>query len=169
MKVKSSLEFISSDNKFGLRIEKKEVLKILKICRNAGKREVGGILIGIYDSAHQFALVKNVSDAPLDSQRSQNSFYRGVKGIQNLLDQFWYKKQYFYLGEWHFHPYASAHASLLDIEQMKKISVSEKYNCPESILLICGGNVDDDWDMAAYVFPRNQEWAKLNYDIDSEI
>jgi integrative and conjugative element protein (TIGR02256 family) len=166
---KSNLEFISSDNQFGLIIEKKESLKILEICRNAGKKEVGGVLIGIYDAAHRSALVKSISDAPLDSQRGQNSFYRGVKGMQNLLDQFWYKKQYFYLGEWHFHPYASAHASLLDIEQMKEISRSEKYNCPEPILLICGGNVDKEWDMTAYVFPCNQQWAKLNCAFDSEI
>ncbi|MGI0493064.1 Mov34/MPN/PAD-1 family protein [Alkalinema pantanalense CENA528] len=162
MKPKASLEFISSDNKFGLKVEKKEVSKILKICRSAGKKEVGGILVGTYDETHQFALVKDISGAPSDSKQSRSSFYRGIQGLQNLLNKFWAKQQYFYLGEWHFHPYASSDASLCDIEQMKAIAVSENYNCPEPILIICGGKVDEEWDMAAYVFPRNQEWIKLD-------
>ena len=93
----------------------------MEICRSPGNIEIGGIIIGIYDQEHRYALVRTISDAPSDSLRGCNWFQRGVRRLQELLNQLWYKKRYFYLGEWRFHPNNSAQASLLDIEQMKKL------------------------------------------------
>ena len=161
MRHASSLEFISDDQNLCVRIERKEVIQILKICRDSENTEVGGIIVGSYDTAHRFALVKAVSDAPSDSLKGSHWFQRGVKGLQELLNQYWYKKRYFYLGEWHFHPNKSAHVSTLDIEQMTAISISNSYNCPEPILLICGGDPNGHWELCAYVFPRNRTWIRL--------
>jgi integrative and conjugative element protein (TIGR02256 family) len=157
----SSLEFISDDQKFGIRIEDKEIFQILRICRAARNIEVGGIIVGTYDSKHRYALVKTISDAPPDSLKDKDWFQRGIENLQDMLNYFWDKKQCFYLGEWHFHPNNSAQASSLDIKQMQKISTSKSFNCPEPILIILGGNPSKDWDLSAYVFPCNQMWIRL--------
>jgi proteasome lid subunit RPN8/RPN11 len=161
MKTKTNLEFISDDRRFGLKIERKHMLEILKICRVAGSREVGGIIIGIYDLDHKFAIAKIFSKAPLDSLQGETYFHRGVIGLQELLNQLWNDNRYFYLGEWHFHPNGSTDMSEVDIKQMQNISIKESYNCSEPILIILGGNPDKKWDMGVYVFPRNQRWVKL--------
>ena len=161
MRQATNLEFVSDDQTFGIRIEYKEVLKILKICGSAGNTEVGGIVIGLYNTTYNCALVKVVTNAPSDSLRGSTWFHRGIWGLQERLNRLWYGRQYFYLGEWHFHPNHSAHASSTDIEQMREIAISEQYNCPEPILLICGGNPNAYWELNAYVFPRNRMWVKL--------
>lgn len=157
----SSLEFISDNHQFGVKIEQKEVLHILQLCKLANGKEVGGIIVGRYDRDHRYALVKAISEAPSDSIKTRRWFQRGIQGLQRLLDQYWYGQQYFYLGEWHFHPNHSAQASSPDIEQMRVISASTNYNCPEPILLICGGEPCNVWEINAYVFPRYKAWIRL--------
>lgn len=156
-----SLEFISDDQKFGVKMKRKEICRMLKICRDARDQEVGGILIGTYDLENRYALVKSISDAPCDSLQSRNWFQRGVQGLQDMLNYSWQEDRQFYLGEWHFHPYSNSQASPLDVQQMRDISLSKTSNCPEPILLILGGNPRKSWEISAYVFPRNQMWLRL--------
>lgn len=161
MSDESDVKFLSNDSKYGLIIEYKFLQQMLLICEAAEDLEVGGIVIGTYDAEHRYALVKSVLEPPRDSLHSKRWFKRGIAGLQTLLNKYWYKKQFYYLGEWHFHPNASAGASTIDIEQMRTISQSTTYNCPEPILIILGGNPRGTWEIRSYVFPRNRTWMEL--------
>lgn len=161
MSNEGDLEFLSDNSSYGLVIEKKVIQNMLSICRASKNLEVGGIVLGTYDSENRYALVSNISSAPIDSLRGKNWFHRGVYGLQVLLDRCWHQGRKYYLGEWHFHPYSSAIASSIDIKQMTSISTKNDYNCPEPIMIILGGNPKRDWEVRAYVFPRNKMWIEL--------
>lgn len=155
------LKFLSDDSRYGLIVEHKVIQNMLSICTASKALEVGGIIIGTYDLENRYALVSRILSAPIDSLRGKNWFHRGVYGLQSLLDRYWIQSRKYYLGEWHFHPYSSAIASSLDVKQMTSISTTNNYNCPEPIMIILGGNPKRDWEMRAYVFPRNKMWVEL--------
>lgn len=161
MSNKDDLEFLSADFNYGLIIQHEFLRKLLRICRAARNLEVGGIIVGTYDTGHRYAWVKSISNTPSDSLSSRYWFQRGIDGLQNLLNKYWHQKQIYYLGEWHFHPNYFARASAVDIKQMEAISQSIFYNCPEPILIILGGNPKGKWEIKAYVFPQNRNWMEL--------
>lgn len=161
MSNEGDLEFLSADLKYGLIIQHEFQNKLLRICRAARNLEVGGIIVGTYDTEHRYAWVRSISNAPSDSLSSRYWFQRGIDGLQFLLNKYWHQKQFYYLGEWHFHPNGSAEASSVDIEQMRSISRSTTYNCPEPLLVILGGDPKSDWEVRSYVFPRNKIWIEL--------
>jgi hypothetical protein len=104
--------------------------------------------------------VTDVSLSPSDSIHGRFWFYRGINGLQNWLNRLWRRREY-YLGEWHFHPSASAVSSPKDRTQMKKIATSQKYHCPEPILLIIGGNPNGNWLMHAYRCDKGKTFIEL--------
>lgn len=108
------------------------------IAENGRKVETGGIIIGHYDTAFQNATITEFTGPPEDSKTARLRFYRGVKGLRNLLRQYWKERNEYYLGEWHLHPGSTPDPSYTDIEQMKEISKDKKFNCKEPILLIFG-------------------------------
>jgi len=56
-----------------------------------------------------------------------------------------------------------------DTIQIKEISDSLQYNCPEPVLLIIGGNLPEAWEVEAYVSPRSGSVIRLeNAEIDAE-
>ena len=157
----SDMEFWSKDGKFGLRIADQELSKVINICNQDNTKEIGGILVGFYTEAHNCAVVSAISGAPPDSRSGRTWFSRGVAGLQRWLNLLWLKKQHYYLGEWHLHPNGSPQPSRIDIDQMKVISATPLYRCPEPILLIISGNVRSNWEMKAFVFPQNEGFIEL--------
>ncbi|WP_341531831.1 Mov34/MPN/PAD-1 family protein (plasmid) [Nostoc sp. UHCC 0302] len=158
----SDLEFWSEDKRFALKIHNREISQLLKVCVRAGVQETGGILVGFYTELHNCAVITSISDAPSDSHSGHNWFYRGTHDLQQWLNRLWMrdKKQY-YLGEWHFHPFSNSNPSEIDISQMQKIGESSSYQCPEPLLLIIGGDPNNQWNMKAYIFPRNYPQIEL--------
>jgi hypothetical protein len=71
---------------------------------------------------------------------------RTVGKLQAWLDSLWRRKADYYVGEWHYHPGASASPSGVDVAQMRAIARDEKYACPEPLLIILGGD------------PRAEHW-----------
>jgi|GEM_PF-1338360 len=127
----------------------------------AGKaypNETGGILIGRYDDAHQVALVHCASDAPRDSVASPTTFRRGVRGLNALLKRVW-RRGFYYLGEWHFHPERFPNASPPDDTQMQAFAEAPQLRCPEPILLIVG--LPEYRNVAAYRYARNLSRLRL--------
>src|SRR5262249_52669095 len=135
--------FRSGDQRFGVRIAGAELDRMIRQCRRAGRKETGGILVGRYTPTHDCAVVTAASDAPRDSRAGGTWFSRGVAGLQRWLNTLWRASSY-YLGEWHFHPFASASPSGDDLAEMKSISAAESHHCPEPLLLIVGGDPDKD-------------------------
>lgn len=104
--------------------------------------------------------MSDVSRAPRDSKSGTTWFYRGIAGLQAWLYRLWEEERY-YLGEWHFHPSARPVPSDTDLRQIKEISESPKYCCPEPVLLIIGGTPSSAWEVAAYVSPRSYALVEL--------
>jgi integrative and conjugative element protein (TIGR02256 family) len=115
--------------------------------------ETGGILIGRYSTDLTVAHVTDLVPAPGDSTAKRFSFDRGIRGMQNLLHRVWAERNY-YLGEWHFHPGNSAQPSSADFEQMRMISASSSYHCPEPVILVVGGKPPEHVALESYVVVR---------------
>jgi len=154
-------EFWSNDRRFGLSVREKEMAGILALCSGAKPSETGGILVGLYTPAHDCAIVTHVTGAPPDSRSGCSWFHRGTQGLQPWLDRMWVSMRHFYLGEWHFHPGREPVPSPGDVDQMKSISESPSYRCPEPVLLIVGGDPESRWAARAYVFPRHRRFIVL--------
>ena len=152
--------FQSADKRFGVRIAHVQTAKMVKNCRLAGQHETGGIVVGRYAPNHDFAIVTVASDAPGDSQAGRTWFSRGVQGLQNWLNDLW-KSDSYYLGEWHFHPFASAMPSKVDVIGMKSIASSKSCHCPEPILLILGGDPNREWHLKVFVYLRGEGLREL--------
>ncbi|MFQ5829402.1 MAG: Mov34/MPN/PAD-1 family protein [Candidatus Methylomirabilia bacterium] len=153
----AAIEFWSSDRRFGVRFGEEEIQSIRDLCMAANRGETGGILIGFYTERHDCAVVTAVTGPTSDSRVGRTWFYRGVRGLQNLLDRLWHRRRHYYLGEWHFHPGAVPHPSPVDVDQLKQIAASQEYRCPEPVLLVVGGDPAAHWSMRSYVFPGGQD------------
>jgi integrative and conjugative element protein (TIGR02256 family) len=157
----NDLEFWSEDKRFGLKIHRRKVSQLLKMCARAGVQETGGILVGFYTESHNCAVITAVSDAPSDSHSGHNWFHRGTNGLQRWLNHLWNREKQYYVGEWHFHPFFYPNPSQIDINQMQKIGDSYSYQCPEPLLLIISSDPTTQWDMKVYIFPRNHPLIEL--------
>ena len=158
----NEMEFWSTDDRFGLRIEAVEVKKLLKLCERSIPNETGGILLGRYSTSLDCAVVTTVTGAPADSQFGKTWFVRGVKGLQRRADSLWRRNREYYLGEWHFHPLGSPRPSCTDLRQLQEIADSEHYHCPEPVLLIIGGDPQGDCSAVAYVFRRERSHLEMH-------
>lgn len=149
------LEFWSADGRNGMSVGAACVGEILRTCADAGRRETGGILVGSYrsvgGSALDCAVVSDASGPPEDSRAGTTWFERGVRGLQRLLDDRW-RRGNFYLGEWHFHPFAGTTPSRQDLESLAGIASNPQYRCPEPVVLIVGGDPSGAWRSSAFVF-----------------
>jgi len=151
--------YSSADQNFEVSISEQIVEAIRAIIKSANGLETGGILIGRYSPDHKTAIINHITGPPKDSKAGSTWFVRGVKGLETLLKRFWSKNEY-YLGEWHYHPNASASPSMQDISQMKEISRSIHYQCPEPVLLIIGGDYNE-YEIRVFVSVKNYKLIKL--------
>jgi len=133
---------------------------MVRRCKAANCNETGGVLAGTYSGDHKCAHITSFSSAPPDSESGGSWFRRGIQGLQKWIDKQWRSKSY-YLGEWHFHPFAPPAPSGTDITEMKSIATTESYKCPEPLLVIIGGDPAQAWQIRAFVFPRGQNPVEL--------
>lgn len=131
--------FRSLNSKFAVEIASDIHAGVETLVIAAGRKETGGILIGQYKQNQSLAMITEITSSPPDSQKGFTCFTRGTVGLKEILHHNWVNGRY-YIGEWHFHPYASPTPSRQDIKEMKSIATSKLYKCPEPILLIIGGS-----------------------------
>lgn len=161
----NEVEYWSEDRQFGLIVTENHLKEIQRLCQRACPHETGGILIGSYTDASDCAVVTEISSAPSDSRSGKHWFLRGIRGLQARLDRLWRRNGKFYLGEWHFHPFGTPNPSPTDIEQMREISESEQYHCPEPVLLILGGDPHTHWRTCAYVLPLGRKLIEMKQSV----
>jgi integrative and conjugative element protein (TIGR02256 family) len=157
----ADLIFKSRDARFGLKIVSRDWRVIQQHCRQAKRLETGGILIGHYNLEHDIAIVGKVTGPPADSRQLFARFTRGVKGLDVLLDWAWQHNRY-YLGEWHWHPGALPNPSALDLQQMRSSASENSFGCTHPVLLIIGGNDGIGWSSRAFVFPKSEDKIELH-------
>jgi integrative and conjugative element protein (TIGR02256 family) len=135
---------------------------MVSLCRDAKKNETGGIIAGRYTDARDWAIITELTGPPNDSRSGRTWFRRGIRGLQQLIDRLWQRERSYYLGEWHYHPFASPNVSGTDISQMRTIAGSDAYACPEPILLILGGDPAGVFEIRAFVFLRGRDYIELS-------
>ena len=163
------LHFQSADGKFGLSVPEDVVKELLKYCQDAEDVETGGIIIGRYSDDQVTAVVDRVTGPPPDSKHLFTRFLRGVQGLQALLNRVWSKpERQYYLGEWHYHPRPNPAPSAEDIGQMQEIAKSERYACPEPVLLIVYGQPSDRRGFSAHVFKRADSSKSMLFSLPTE-
>jgi len=142
--------FVSVKGDFHLFISKGLLEEVGNYCRSARRNETGGIIVGGYSADLSSAIVDKILGPPSDS-RSGFSWF--VKGVKETLDNLWQNQQQFYLGEWHYHPYAAPNPSPRDLQQMHEVAHHPDFACPEPIMLIAGGDPRRTMHFRAFVFP----------------
>ena len=142
--------FVAEDQSLAVVVTQAILESLARHCSNAGKNETGGILIGHYTALRDQAVITRVTGAPPDSKAGPTWFVRGIAGLQQLIDAAWRRRDY-YIGEWHFHPFAAPEPSERDRRQIVEFAREPNYRCPEPILVIVGGDPKIGGDLAVAV------------------
>jgi integrative and conjugative element protein (TIGR02256 family) len=153
-----TLLFQSNDRRFAVELAQSRMAELRRHCKRAGLNETGGILAGRYSTDGESAVVTQIGAPPNDSRAGTTWFERGSEGLRAWLRALWRDRtRTYYLGEWHFHPGGAAKPSHHDFEQMRVISTSPAYRCPEPILAIVGGDAMDNWELALFVVTCDEQ------------
>lgn len=153
--MKPLYHFRSKDARYGLTLPGNAVRHMLEEAVKADGTETGGLLIGLYNDALDTAMVTRTASPPADSVRTRTTFWRGVAGVQEMLQHLWTRSvRTFYLGEWHVHPGFSAQKSRTDDETMDSESLKQAFHCAVPVLVILGGDPASTWHLRAWVYPN---------------
>lgn len=152
-----ALERRSPDARFGASVSHSALATMLCACRSSPDGETGGILVGRYSPDLRTANVTAASTRPATSKSGRTWFVRSVTGLTEWLDQLWSARAGHYVGEWHFHPNASATPSTQDAEQMWQIARTPSYDCAVPLLVIIGGNAHAAFTVHMEVFLQSGE------------
>ena len=132
--------------------------KTLEMARKHCPDEVGTSLVGCYSDDGFDAFISDMAPVCSDSKSLDNSFWRGIKGLQTLFVEL--RKSYagkrYYVGEWHSHPDASPIPSRTDDMTQSAIAADRQANCPESILVVIAGNLFGAPDLRVFVYSRKR-------------
>jgi len=123
----------SNDPNWEIRIKSGITEKLEQEFSDAGKRETGGIFIGVCNYKTRTIHVTDLVCAPSDSKAGSTTFIRGYEGLSDELDKIQdiTGGQIGYIGEWHTHPEGPDLLSLQDMESVKKHKAEfEKLNPP---------------------------------------
>lgn len=153
--------FVATDASCSALLREEELQVALELCRKAGRQETGGVVIGRYTAALDCAVITELSAPPPDSKASPTRFDRGVQGLRDLLHVRWKREGTYYLGEWHFHPFAAAEPSAIDLSGIADIARDRRSHCPEPLLLIIGGDPSAGPEVRLQVCPRGRALIPL--------
>ncbi len=67
-----------------------------------------------------------------------------------------YKGKMYYIGDWHTHPNGSSTPSKTDDINQSAVASDKKANCPENILVIIGGSLNESPEIGVYVYSRRK-------------
>jgi len=137
--------------------------KMVSLAQEHMPREIGTSLIGSYTPDGFDAVVLDIAPVPSDSKGQRGAFQRGVRGLKGffraLFDASHGEKHY--VGEWHSHPFGPCTPSPTDDANQNAISNSSKTNCPESILIILGGDLLRKPETSVFVYSRGRGRVNL--------
>ena len=153
-------QFIAQDRRFAATLRGDVLAAALTCCVEAGRNETGGVILGRYSETLDCAEIHELGPPPPGSRATRTSFYRGIGGLQERLRLHW-REGLYYLGEWHFHPFAAPTPSTADIQQIQAISTDSQYHCPEPLLIIVGADPRELVRLGVFVCPRGGRIVEL--------
>lgn len=157
MKSMPPLAWRSNCGKYQVRVTKRAYYSMHELAAQYAPCEVGTSLVGSYSDDGCCAIVHGIAPLSADSKGSPNVFHRGILGLRSFFNRITmrFRGRRHYVGEWHSHPGSDPSASLLDDRNQAAISSDEKVDCPESILVIIGGNLSTNPSLGLFVYSRN--------------
>lgn len=153
--------FAARGRRFAASLHSNALAAAVEHCIAAGRDETGGVILGRYSDLHGCAEIHELGRPPPGSRATGTSFCRSTAGLEELLRIRW-RDGLYYLGEWHFHPYAAPDPSALDVRQIQSIACDPGYRCPEPLLLILGADPRKQVRVGVYVCPRGGDLLKLH-------
>ncbi len=155
--------FATRDARYRVELGEEVYRRLLDLCGGGWPEETGGVLVGYYTPQRDTAVVTAVEPPPPDSRRGRTWFERGVEGLRELFRELWKRagsSRRYYLGEWHLHPRGAPWPSSTDRRQMQEIA-DGPYECPETVLILVGGQPPEAWEVGVWVFRRRQRELRL--------
>ena len=151
------VKWTSSCGRYTVHLTTGLVDKLRSLARRHHPLETGSSLFGYYTADGFDAYLEGTAPIPPDSQSSRTSFKRGVEGLEEFfatLNEDSEGSRY-YVGEWHTHPEGDARPSPKDDKNQAEISTDDETACPESILLLLGGDFHSETELGVFVYSRS--------------
>lgn len=120
-----------------LHLPSKITSQIEQALTQAGKREIGGILMAEHVGTNEFT----VRDLTICGGGKFASFVRRIQGVWTKLHQFYDSTdhdytRFNYIGEWHSHPSFEPVPSIVDHKTMNAIIMDKQVGCNFVVLLV---------------------------------
>lgn len=139
--------------------------------RKAGRREIGGLLMGEHVEPNVFKIVD------ISVQRSGGSracFIRQPQEHREDLDRFFKRtgsdyRRFNYLGEWHSHPSFHATPSAMDLDTMQTIVEDPTVGVNFLVLLIARIGGGDEIQLSVTAFLPRERPHEVDLEYDKEI
>jgi proteasome lid subunit RPN8/RPN11 len=133
--------------------------QLLGDLRKAGKREIGGLLLGEHIASDRFKVVEITvqhTGGGVATFRRDPTLHRAA--IEAFFKRTGCDYQRFnYLGEWHSHPSFATRPSLCDAQEMGALLADPNLGTSFAVLLIARQTMFGGLDANAYVFQLGQE------------
>ena len=133
--------------------------KLIKALKQAGSKEIGGILMGEYLSPQ----VYRIADLTIQAQPGTlASFLRLPRSVLRPLQTFFQKTgnqftRFNYLGEWHSHPLYSIEPSSVDCNSMWEIVSDPNVGANFAVLLVVKLNAIGQLEGGVTIFFPNRQ------------
>ena len=164
MKKQIPLKWRSTCGRYTVLISPSCIEKLIHVSKQEYPNEIGTSLIGRYSEDGFDAIILDITPITSDSKRSGYSLIRGIKGLQLFFSSLRKSSggQNYYVGEWHSHPDGSPVPSNIDDSTQHEIATDKRVHCPESILVIVGGNLHTAPKIGVFVYSRKNRRIDLN-------
>lgn len=152
------LHWHSACGTYDVRISRGCFRAMKSMARDHMPNEVGTSLVGTYSDDGRRATVNGIAPLPSDSRSTRTTFQRGINGLFQFFNTIFsrYRGRRHYVGEWHSHPNAAPIASGTDDANQFAIANDASTDCPEAILVIIGGDGNDNVSLQMYVYSRTR-------------
>jgi integrative and conjugative element protein (TIGR02256 family) len=119
--------------------------------------ETGGLLFGERNELLKIVWVDDASGPPPDSSHSAAGFVCGVRGTAELSKEKSNRTLNLmrFLGMWHTHPGGRPLPSTTDLDGVEQLVQATNTPSGKSLMLIVGGRESRQYDLAGYVFSRD--------------
>lgn len=158
MKDRIPLRWRSRCRRYSVAVRKRCLTEMLRMAREHQAAEIGSALCGCYSSDGRRAVVMGMTPVPPDSHSSTRAFVRGVVGLAEFFRDLFARSRgrRHYVGEWHSHPNAPPQPSAIDWARQRELAEDPAMECAECILIVVGGNLEQDPRLGVYVHSRER-------------
>jgi molybdopterin/thiamine biosynthesis adenylyltransferase len=113
--------------------------RLLNLCSQYGRKETGGVLVGVANYKTKVVHVFDIIEQPIDSNGSPVAFTRGIVGLPKQIDGIKLKtgEVIGYIGEWHTHPMNLETLSGTDLNTIELLKeINKKTPIPTCAIII---------------------------------